>query len=360
MSKPDEGHELTEDILTELEKKIKQVYGKAAKEMQGTVSAFFEQFKTEDAENREKIGKKINGRTYTKAEYERWRLAEISKGRRLESLRQKLALRLTEARAVAIAYINDITPTIYSLNRNFSTYQIFKALRGNILTLNDGTGIALDFTLWNEQTVRRLILSDPDLMPNYPKRIAEERGFDLEETKKKINAEITSGILQGKSIPQMQDSLCKTIFGKDMVGAIRAARTAATSAQNGGRLDQFYQAEKLGIELEKQWVATLDARTRDSHRDLDLVHIPTHEKFSNGLMRPGDPDGAPAEVYNCRCSMVAYIPKYQFGTAKRFARNPYTGKGYVIDEMSYREWEKMMQEEEENMLKEEAKKKRKA
>lgn len=51
--------------------------------------------------------------------------------------------------------------------------------------------------------------------------------------------------------------------------AIRTARTAVTGAQNAGRLDSYYAAEKMGIKCRKQWMATLDGRTRHSHAMLD-------------------------------------------------------------------------------------------
>ena len=57
----------------------------------------------------------------------------------------KVAERYTKANEVAIAYVNDATPGIYSLNRNYAAYTIEKAA-GNV-----------GFTLWDESTVRRLI-----------------------------------------------------------------------------------------------------------------------------------------------------------------------------------------------------------
>jgi len=52
-------------------------------------------------------------------------------------------------------------------------------------------------------------------------------------------------------------------------------------------------------------MATLDERTRESHAEIDGEIVDIDKEFSNGLMYPADPDGEPAEVYNCRCTMVA-------------------------------------------------------
>jgi uncharacterized protein with gpF-like domain len=54
-------------------------------------------------------------------------------------------------------------------------------------------------------------------------------------------------------------------------------------------------------------MATLDSRTRDSHRLMDGETVGVNEEFSNGLMYPGDPSGDPSEVYNCRCTVVSVV-----------------------------------------------------
>ena len=65
----------------------------------------------------------------------------------------------------------------------------------------------------------------------------------------------------------------------------------------------------MGIEIQKEWVCTHDDRTRPSHLELDGERRDLDEEFSNGLQYPGDPDGDPSEVYNCRCTLVAYLPE---------------------------------------------------
>ena len=75
--------------------------------------------------------------------------------------------------------------------------------------------------------------------------------------------------------------------------------------QNG----RIRQACINGLQMQKEWMATLDGRTRDSHRDLDGERVPYDEPFSNGLMFPADPQGAGREVWNCRCTMRAIFPE---------------------------------------------------
>ena len=65
--------------------------------------------------------------------------------------------------------------------------------------------------------------------------------------------------------------------------------------------------DKYGVDVKKMWYATLDGRTRTQHREIHGEVRELEEKFSNGLLFPADPNGAPSEVYNCRCTMLEII-----------------------------------------------------
>lgn len=127
----------------------------------------------------------------------------------------------------------------------------------------------MGFDLWDEQTVKRLIVEQPDLMPYYPPKRALRRGIDLAWGKKQITASVTSSILQGRSVKGMADDLQTRILEMNRSSAIRTARTAVTGAQNAGRMDSYHAAEKMGIRMKKEWLATLDNRTRHAHAVLD-------------------------------------------------------------------------------------------
>ena len=94
-------------------------------------------------------------------------------------------------------------------------------------------------------------------------------------------------------------------MGSNKKASVRNARTAVTSAQNGGRQKGFEQAHELGIKFKKEWLSAHDGRVRDSHAHLDGVQVEYDEKFPNGLRYPADPQGHPSEVYNCRCTLIA-------------------------------------------------------
>lgn len=263
------------------------MYRQASDDVADTVKAYFESFRARDEEMKSLIGEKLNGKVWTEEDYKKWRLNQIGRGKRFEALRDQLAERMTRANEVAIAYVNDATPSIYSLNRNYSAYTI-ERVAGDV-----------GFTLWDESTVRRLIVEQPDLMPYYPKARAIKRGIDLAWGKRQITSVVTSGLMRGLGLKGLVDELMQRIPTMNRASAIRSARTAVTGAQNGGRVDSYKAAEKMGIQLQKEWMATLDGRTRHSHRRLDGEVVDNDAKFSNGCRYPGDPRGKPGEVYNC-------------------------------------------------------------
>jgi SPP1 gp7 family putative phage head morphogenesis protein len=326
MATPDLGHQLTDKKLAALERRIAKLYRETGKELQGTINTYFEQFKQRDEEMQALIGTVQNGKEWTESDYKQWRLNQIARGERYQALRDKVARRMTDANAVAVSYTNDATPGIYSLNRNYAAYTI-EQIAGNV-----------GFDLWDEQTVKRLMVEQPDLMPYYPPKRALKRGIDLAWGKKQITASVTSSILQGKSIKGMSDDLQKRITTMNRDSAIRTARTAVTGAQNAGRMDSYAAAQKMGIKLKKEWLATLDSRTRHSHAMLDGEQVEQDDKFSNGCRFPGDPQGPPREIYNCRCTMIAAVDGIDTSDAQRRARNADTGQAEVISNMSYAEW----------------------
>ena len=328
----DLAHEWTDEELKRLERRISRVYREARDELQDAIDAHFESFRERDEQIKKLIGTVQNGKEWTEEDYRQWRLAQIGRGQRFEDLRDKIAERMTKANETAIAYVNDATPGIYSLNRNYAAYTIEK-VAGNV-----------GFTLWDESTVKRLIIEEPDLMPYYPKARAVKRGIDLKWGKQQITKSVTQGILQGKSVGEIAKDLQARVSEMNRASAVRAARTAITSAQNGGRMDSYKAASDMGIKVRKRWVATKDGRTRHAHQKLDGQTVDWDESFTSELGEicfPGDPRAKPANTYNCRCTLrTVEKPGIEAEPRKMRVRDPKTGRNVVVEEMTYEQWER--------------------
>ena len=325
MKKHDYAHKLTDEKLAELEQRISKIYELAAGELAETVKTYFEKFEKSDAAMQEKLK---NGEI-TEQQYKQWRLAQMGRGKRYEALRDKVANRYTNANETAVAYVNDATPGIYTLNRNYAAYKI------------EQVSDSADFTLWDEQTVRRLVVEQPDLMPYYPPQRALQRGIDLKYGKQQITASVTSSILQGKSIPRIANDLQRRMQDMNRTSAIRTARTAVTGAQNAGRLDTYRAAQDMGIKLKKRWLATLDNRTRHAHAMLDGQTVDVDKPFKvDGyeIMYPGDTSAPGYLVYNCRCTQIAEVDGEDTSSGGRRAIDPETGQWVLVGDMTYAEW----------------------
>lgn len=320
MATHDLGHKLTDKELAALENRISGVYKDARDSLNETISEYFAKLVERDKRQQEllKAGK------ITEEQYKQWRLNQIGRGKRYEALRDEIAKRYTDANQVAVSYVNDATPGIYSLNRNYAAYTIEKEA-GNV-----------GFNLFDEQTVKRLIVEEPNLMPYYPKKRAVARGIDLAWGKQQITASVTSGILQGYSVGKIADDLQDRMEKMNRSSALRTARTAITGAQNAGRQDSYIAAEKMGIKMKREWLATLDNRTRHAHAILDGQRVGVNEPFKvDGyeIMFPGDPTAKAYLVYNCRCTLIATVDGVDTSDALRRDRDG------LLPDMTFAQWE---------------------
>ena len=300
MPKPDAAHLQTDKELAKLEKRIAKIYKEAADDLQKTIDDYFAKFVKRDAKQKARL----EAGEITEQEYKQWRLAQIGRGKRFEAMRDKLAERMTKANEVAISYANDDMAKIYAMNHAY-TIESVKEQAGEMLS-------GIDFTMLDEQTVKRLVVERPDLMPYYPKAKAVKRGIDLIYGKKQITATVTSGILQGSSINKMAKDLMNRVTDMNKTSAVRAARTAVTEAENAGRQAAADELEKKGVIIGKRWIATHDSRTRDEHLEADGQIVENNKPFVVGgeeLMFPGDNSlGASGwNLYNCRCTRATEI-----------------------------------------------------
>ena len=92
--------------------------------------------------------------------------------------------------------------------------------------------------------------------------------------------------------------------------AERLVRTEATNAANFATMasaETIFPAE----DLQKEWIAATDERTRTTHREANGKVVNQKDTFNVGgsqMLYPGDPRGPAKEVINCRCS-IASFPK---------------------------------------------------
>ena len=312
----DEGHYVTELILKETEEDVARVYRQAAEETQKKLDDYLRKFQTKDEIKR----RQLRVGEITKAEYDYWKTGQIMIGKRWEEMRDTLAQDLHNANNLARSIVEGHMPDVYAVNHNYATFQIEK-----------GSLLDTSYTLYDRDTVERIIRDQPDLLPppGPRKKASIAAGKDIAWQRGQIQSVTLQSILQGESIPNMAKRIATTMGETNMNSAVRYARTATTGAENAGRVDAYERAELMGIELEQEWLATLDGRTRHSHRQMDGQHVKVGEKFSNGCKYPGDPDGPGEEIWNCRCTLVPMVKNIDQSNAPRNSK---------LGSMTYEQW----------------------
>lgn len=291
----DFGHEETDRILGRMEKKISKEYKQAEKELTEKLEKYLERFEAKDKVKRQQLADGV----ITQDEYNRWRIGQVATGERWKAMRDTIADEITKANEIAKSTINSHAEEVYSLNHNYAVFQAEKDAM-----------IDTSYTLYNRRATEELFKNKQSLLPAPKKgskawQVAHNK--DLRWNQQKINSSLIQGLLQGDSIPQIAKRL-RDVVGMNKVSAVRNARTMTTGVENRARDDAVNDLRKKGIELDSVWIATLDNRTRHSHRLLhgEIKDLKTG-KYSNGCRYPADPQGKPEEVYNCRCSQRSNV-----------------------------------------------------
>lgn len=304
----DPAHRETEKIIKQMEAKVAKEYANAYKDIQKKYEDYLRKFETKD-----KIWQGwVEDGTRTKKEYEQWRIGQIAIGKRWSEMKQTLATDMHNANNIARSIIKGYMPEVYAINHNYATFEA-----------ENGSGIDTSYTLYDRDTVERLLKDDPMLMPDPTPRSKVMQnilaGKDIKWNRQQIDSVMLQGILQGESIDKMANRLMR-VTTANYNSSVRYARTMATSAQNAGRYNGYRRAERKGIDLSLVWAATLDERTRISHRELDGQRRNVDEPFNvDGveIYYPGDLGGADYSVpgnmvWNCRCTIIAQVKGFEY------------------------------------------------
>lgn len=157
---------------------------------------------------------------------------------------------------------------------------------------------------------------DPDLVvraldtdSKLSKHLYDSMGESVDYLKRSIRAELSRGISNGSTWNEMAVKIAQGMrsgYNKAHTRTILIARTEGHRIQQASSLDACRKAQKVGADVVKQWDATLDLRTRPSHKAADGQTRELDEKFTVGgeeLDAPGV-GGSAGNVCNCRCCIL--------------------------------------------------------
>ena len=333
----DAGRKEVDDLLGKMERKVAKEYKQAAKEVEQKLNDYLLKFADKDKKKQEQL----NSGQITQADYERWRTGQIAMGNRWRNLRDDLAQDYTNAGRIAESIVDGYMPEVYAISHNYATYEV-----------ESGANIDTSYTLFDRQTVERLMRDNPQMLPKPGKQMSQaiRDGKVKRWNQKQVQSVMIQALLQGESIPKIAKRLANRVAVKDTKSAVRYARTMTTGAENAGRQNGYKRAIDMGVKMKQGWVAALDSRTRDEHRRLDGQQREVGKPFEvDGMkiMYPGDPTAPGKLVWNCRCCLVAVVAGSNQDLTDLSNRNTKKMGG-----MSYDEWKNAKRKKKENVAQE--------
>ena len=319
-NRTDYGTEQTDRAVKRVERRLSSVYRQAQRDIDDKLKDWQERHKKRDARYRQMVA----AGKMSKEDYRAWLRGQVFQEKQWQARRDEIDNILLNADRAAQNIVNEGKLGVFAANANYMGY-----------ALERDSNIDTGFVLYSEGTVARLIEDDPQILPKPAPGVQKDLAFPYYN--KLMSSAITQGIVQGETISEIAGRVARTTGESSYKSAMRNARTAYTGAQNAGRIEGLHQAQRLGIKVKKKWLAILDSRTRDTHRDLDGQIQEVDDPFvvdGDEFKFPGDPTAKPALTYNCRCTLTYEYPDYPSTMPRRDAET-----GQIVADMTYREWE---------------------
>ena len=272
----------TDKRMRDLSKRLTDVYGEAYNEaVKNTESALkkLQDFRREM--NTQKYANLDDEQKSNKLRY------YATQHIRAEGVAENIADQLKHAGELSQNIIRGELGNMYALNYDFGNYSTIRQ-----------TGLDISFTQYDKNQIAVLVAEGES-----PFTKVAYKSLKLETTSdeaiRKLQNQLIIATVNGESQAQLIKRIHKTT-GASLKRAKRIAQTERTRVQTQARMQSIHEAERLGIEMNKQWVARL-VRTRESHQHVHEEIVGANEAFSNGLRYPGEIGAPPAEVVNCFC-----------------------------------------------------------
>ena len=221
-------------------------------------------------------------------------LAEMTRYNRLNSLDKQIAGIMDSHYKIVVKELRRIPPDMY--NESFFRYA---------WAFDQNSGVNLTWGTIPPEVIEEISSNPLDLISHGELRVTERN---------RIRRAISQGLLQGKSFPQMMTGV-RAAMGNNASQAMRIARTEGQRSQNAATDTIYGKATDQGIEGGVIWDATLDDRTRQTHRDKD-----GETRAEDGLFaplggvrvpHPVHPALPAGEAINCRCRNRFQVEGYE-------------------------------------------------
>lgn len=188
------------------------------------------------------------------------------------------------------------------------------------------------FTLLSPQIINSFVYNDL-LAIKWNESINDDNNVLI----KSVKSTIRIALVQGDDYKTTIDNVKERInVGKNK--ALQIVQEETHRASEDANLKVMQYARDKGVVMKKRWLASLDQRTRKSHRFMDGQTVEVDEYFISKSGRKAQAPkkfGDPKEDMGCRCTTIAIFKGLE--PEARRARDA-QNKGEIIKYTNFKEW----------------------
>lgn len=310
--------EYTERRIAAVQRGTAAIYRAKGEEIDGRLRRFVYPY----IEREKRIKKNIEDGKTTSEDYARWLRFDVFRGERWNEEKEAVAELMYEANVEATEQMNEEALKVCSYSKNITSYQMEKDY-----------GVDMGLTVLGIAAAGKVVKK---------KKVKKQK--DIAWNKKTVENSVTKNIMRGRGAAAVSLAITSTIVKRNQEEIARRIEEFIGGADGAGTLEAMNDAEANGIAVLKQWIATLDKKTRDTHAILDGQLRTPNEPFEVGsydIMFPRDPDAAPEMICNCRCALGWEYPEYPSESLRRENIRNAEGIKPIVADMDYFEWLEM-------------------
>lgn len=308
-----------EEEFGKLDKKLSQVYKGSQKAIKTELKKYLSNYQSlvKSLQNEVKTG------NISESEAKDTLKTTVFTGKTWNKEKTKLATIMYEADVEATDYANSRLDDIYVESRNYGRYET-----ENHYHVDVGMTVLTVATLTSE-------------MKPTPKVVNKVK--DIAWNKKTIQTTVLKYTKRLELYDSIAEKTARYICDKNYRNTGNSLQNFLWGVSDEADWESMLDTKLKGIGIQKQWIAYLDDRTRDTHQDLDgqiedvdayFIAYGARGRFS--IMFPRDPEAVPEMICNCRCRLRKIYPEYEnVNDQRRAGVNPRE----VIPFMSFDEWE---------------------
>ena len=222
----DNGQKATEKTFLKLLRGLRSIYGNAGRKILLQAMAYIKPYEKDGKRKHEQY---TQGKL-SESDYRYWIQCQVFRGEKWENNVKSMLITLLDSSKSALNLIRTGQLDVFSDNGNYIAREISRTAK-----------IGISFELFDRATVERLMKDKPQLLPKKVVNAEKQTLFD----ERHIRNAIAQGVILGDSIPDIAKRIATDSANIDLNTANRYARTAMTSAQNAGRIENMRRAEAM-------------------------------------------------------------------------------------------------------------------